>query len=64
MNQPHLDIGRGRQRDVYLAGVGGVRPTVPVAPAALEKAAEAAMSPEARACIATRAQACLASDFI
>lgn len=52
MNQPHQDIGRSRQRDVYLAGVGGVRPTVPVAPAALEKAAGAAMSPEAWAYIA------------
>lgn len=52
MNQSHQDIGRGRQRDIYLAGVGGIKPAVPVAPAELEKAAQAAMTPEAWAYIA------------
>ncbi len=52
MNPEHTDIGRGRQRDIYLAGVGGMRPPVPVEPAALEKAAQGAMSPEAWAYIA------------
>lgn len=52
MNQSHQDIGRGRQRDIYLAGVGGIKPAVPVAPAELEKAAQAVMTPEAWAYIA------------
>ena len=47
MSSLHSDIGRNRQRDIYLAGVGGVRPAVPVAQAELEKAAQAAMTPEA-----------------
>lgn len=52
MSQPHSDIGRTRQREIYVAGVGGRRPTVPVAPVELEKAAQAAMSPEAFAYVA------------
>ncbi|MBI2518425.1 MAG: alpha-hydroxy-acid oxidizing protein [Opitutae bacterium] len=52
MSQPHSDIGRSRQREIYVAGVGGKRPKVPVASAELEKAAQAAMSPEAFAYIA------------
>ena len=48
----YADIGRKRQRDIYVAGVGGHRPAVPVAQAGLEKAAQAAMSPEAWAYIA------------
>jgi lactate 2-monooxygenase len=52
MTQPHSDIGRTRQREIYVAGVGGRRPTVPVAPAALEDAARAAMSAEAFAYVA------------
>ncbi|HLP24569.1 MAG TPA: alpha-hydroxy-acid oxidizing protein, partial [Acidobacteriota bacterium] len=52
MSQPHSDIGRSRQREIYIAGVGGKRPRVPVAPAELERAAQAAMTPEAFAYIA------------
>jgi lactate 2-monooxygenase len=52
MSEPHSDIGRKRQREIYVAGVGGHRPTVPVAQAELEKAAQAAMSPEAWAYVA------------
>lgn len=52
MNPAHADIGRQRQRAIYVAGVGGRRPLVPVAPAELEAAARAAMSPEAFAYVA------------
>ena len=52
MSDLHSDIGRKRQRAIYMAGVAGQRPTVPVAQAALEKAAQAAMSPEAWAYVA------------
>lgn len=52
MSHPHSDLGRARQREIYLAGVGGRRPRVPVAAAELERAAQAAMSPEAFAYIA------------
>ncbi|HLP25721.1 MAG TPA: alpha-hydroxy-acid oxidizing protein, partial [Acidobacteriota bacterium] len=52
MSQPHSDIGRSRQRAIYVAGVGGQRPRVPVAPAELERAAQAAMTAEAFAYIA------------
>ncbi|MBX3735927.1 MAG: lactate 2-monooxygenase [Candidatus Didemnitutus sp.] len=52
MSQPHSDIGRARQREVYLAGVGGRRPRVPVASAELEKAAQGVIAPEAFAYIA------------
>ncbi len=52
MNSRHSDIGRNRQRDIYLAGVGGVKPAVPVAPAELERAAQTVMTPEAWAYIA------------
>lgn len=48
----HSDIGRKRQRDIYVAGVAGHRPAVPVAQVELEKAAQAAMTPEAWAYIA------------
>jgi lactate 2-monooxygenase len=48
----HSDIGRNRQRAVYVAGVGGRRPAVPVAQAELEQAAMAAMSPAAWAYVA------------
>jgi lactate 2-monooxygenase len=46
------DIGRTRQREIYVAGVGGMRPAVPVAQAELEKAAQAAMTSEAWAYVA------------
>lgn len=52
MNFDSSDIGRQRQRDIYIAGVGGQRPAVPVATAELQKAAQAAMTPEAFAYIA------------
>jgi lactate 2-monooxygenase len=46
------DVGRQRQRAIYIARIGGQRPVVPVAQAELEKAAQAAMSPEAWAYVA------------
>jgi lactate 2-monooxygenase len=52
MSQPHSDIGRKRQREIYVAGVGGKRPRVPVAWTELERAAQAALTPEAFAYIA------------
>jgi len=52
MRETHPDIGRKRQRAIYVAGVGGHRPAVPVSQAELEKAAQAAMSPEAWAYVA------------
>ncbi len=52
MSQPHSDIGRKRQREIYVAGVGGRLPVVPVAQAELEKAAQAAMTAEAWAYVA------------
>ncbi len=52
MPHDHTDIGRKRQREIYVDGVAGHRPAIPVAPAELEKAAQAAMSPEAWAYIA------------
>lgn len=52
MSEPHSDIGRKRQREIYVAGVGGRRPAVPVSQTELEKAAQAAMSPEAWAYVA------------
>jgi len=52
MNPPHSDIGRQRQRAIYVAGVGGQRPTVPVAPEALAKAAQGVLPPAAWAYLA------------
>lgn len=52
MSEPHSDIGRQRQRAIYIAGVGGHRPAVPVGQAELEKAAQVAMTPEAWAYVA------------
>ena len=52
MSEPHEDIGRRRQREIYVAGVGGRLPAVPVAQGELAKAAQAAMSPEAWAYVA------------
>ncbi len=46
------DIGRNRQRSVYLAGVAGRRPAVPVSFRALEQAARARLSPRAWAYLA------------
>jgi lactate 2-monooxygenase len=48
----HSDFGRLRQREINTAGLGGQRPAVPVAQAALAKAAQAAMAPEAWAYLA------------
>ena len=52
MNDPHSDLGRKRQRAIYVAGVGGHRPIVPVGQADLEQAARSAMSAEAWAYVA------------
>jgi lactate 2-monooxygenase len=49
---PPADFGRERQRRIYLGGVAGRAPRVPIDPAALEKAARKAMSREAFAYIA------------
>jgi lactate 2-monooxygenase len=50
---PHArDLGRERQAGIFVAGVGGRRPAVPVDPARLEAAARRAMSPEAFAYVA------------
>lgn len=48
----HADIGRKRQRAIYVAGVGGGRPVVPVGQAELATNAQGAMSPEAWAYVA------------
>ncbi|MBI2510888.1 MAG: alpha-hydroxy-acid oxidizing protein [Opitutae bacterium] len=52
MSSPHSDIGRQRQRAIYVSGVAGKRPRVPVASVELELAAQAVMSPEAFAYVA------------
>ena len=52
MNDPHPDLGSKRQREIYVAGVGGYRPAVPVGQAELATAAQAAMSAEAWAYVA------------
>ncbi|MBP6865819.1 MAG: lactate 2-monooxygenase [Candidatus Didemnitutus sp.] len=52
MEPSHSDLGRRRQREIYVAGVGGRRPAVPVATAELEAAARQAMAPEAFAYVA------------
>ena len=52
MSELHSDIGRRRQRAIYIAGVGGHLPAVPVAWTKLEAAAQAAMTPEAWAYVA------------
>lgn len=52
MNDRHADLGRKRQRAIYIAGVAGHRPAVPVAQDELAKAAQAAMAPETWAYIA------------
>lgn len=46
------DPGRRRQAGIFVAGVGGRRPAVPVDPAKLEDAARRAMSPEGFAYVA------------
>lgn len=51
MTIPPPSPGRLRQMQIYVPGVGGARPRVPVAPDALEVKAAAAMSPEAAAYI-------------
>jgi lactate 2-monooxygenase len=52
MDAPHQDLGRRRQREIYVAGVAGQTPLVPVAQPALERAAEAAMTSTAWAYVA------------
>ena len=48
----HRGLGPRRQREVFLAGVAGRTPAVPVAPDALAEAARRAMSPSAWAYVA------------
>ena len=52
MDDPLRDVGRRRQRQIYLDGVAGEMPRVPVAPDALEARARSTMSPEAFAYVA------------
>ena len=47
-----MDIGRQRQSHIYLEGLAGARPVVPVDPTELERRAREAMSPEAFAYVA------------
>ena len=49
---PTPDVGRLRQTAIYLRGVAGRRPVVPIDPAALEKRAREVMSAEAFAYVA------------
>jgi lactate 2-monooxygenase len=46
---PSVSLGRLRQTEIYVTGVGGARPNVPVAPDLLEAEAAKRMSPEAAA---------------
>lgn len=46
------DLGRERQAGIFVAGVGGRRPEVPVDPARLEETARRVMSPEGFAYVA------------
>lgn len=52
MEQPALPPGRARQTDIYVRGLGGRLPAVPVAPDALEAAARHVMSRAAFAYVA------------
>ncbi|HVZ65819.1 MAG TPA: lactate 2-monooxygenase [Lacunisphaera sp.] len=52
MNTDHSDIGRQRQREIYVAGIGGQRPAVPVGQKEREDAARATMSRAAWAYVA------------
>ena len=52
-----MTTGRERQTTIYLGGVSGIRPRVPVAPAELEARAWRAMTPDAFAYIAAGAGA-------
>ncbi|MDP1581039.1 MAG: lactate 2-monooxygenase [Candidatus Didemnitutus sp.] len=52
MSSPHSDIGRQRQRAIYVKGVGGERPRVPVTAAALAEAAQRVLPEDAFAYIA------------
>ncbi|HUG12282.1 MAG TPA: lactate 2-monooxygenase [Opitutaceae bacterium] len=55
---PNLqDIGRQRQKEIYLRGAAGITPRIPTDPAHLEAAANAALTPEAAAYIDGRAGA-------
>ncbi|MCV0396545.1 MAG: alpha-hydroxy-acid oxidizing protein [Rhizobiaceae bacterium] len=49
--RPTLSPGRARQTEIYVTGVGGTRPRVPVMPAELEAKASRRMSREAAAYI-------------
>ena len=49
---PEPGPGRRRQTEIFVTGIGGRRPTVPIGPSALEQRAERAMSAEAFAYVA------------
>jgi lactate 2-monooxygenase len=49
---PPVGPGRGRQTKVFVEGVGGKRPTVPVDPARLAERAREVMTPAAWAYVA------------
>ena len=51
-NPPGDSSGPARQREIFLAGVAGRRPSIPVNPARLEERARAVMSAEAFAYVA------------
>jgi lactate 2-monooxygenase len=48
----HADVGRLRQAQIYIRGLGGQRPAVPIDPVRLEERARESMSPEAFAYMA------------
>jgi lactate 2-monooxygenase len=52
MSQPPLDRGRQRQARIFIRGLAGKRPAVPVSFAELEESARHALSPEAFAYLA------------
>lgn len=41
---PQPDLGRARQTDIDVTSLSGIKPVVPIAPAALEAIAQHAMS--------------------
>lgn len=52
MSKPAVGPGRARQTGIYVRGLGGEKPKVPVAPAALQRAAKAHLKAEAFAYVA------------
>ncbi|SEI64627.1 lactate 2-monooxygenase [Deinococcus reticulitermitis] len=52
MSKPTVGPGRARQTGIYVRGLGGEKPKVPVSPAALQRAAKAHLNAEAFAYVA------------